>query len=79
MWLNLDSCLNISLKLYLLLHAQVAVLIPDSNIFLKLNAKGAKGIEASVKRAAKTCNLFSNIAAKRLVEKPSFTTLVHTC
>ena len=33
MWLNWDSCLNISLKLYLLLHAQVLVLIPDSNIF----------------------------------------------
>ena len=77
MWLNLDSCLTISLKLYLLLHAQLAVLIKQ--YFLKLNAKGAKSIEASVKRAAKTYNLFSNIAAKRLVEKRSFTTLDHTC
>ena len=30
--INLDSCLNISIQLHLLLHAQFAVLIPDSNI-----------------------------------------------
>ena len=29
----LDSCVDISIKLYLLLHAQLAVLIPDSNFF----------------------------------------------
>ena len=30
--INLDSCLSIFIRLHLLLHAQLAVLIPDSNI-----------------------------------------------
>ena len=36
-------------------------------------------IYKTTKRAARTYNLFSNIAAKRRVEKRSFTILVHTC
>ena len=77
MWLNLDSCINISIKLYLLLHALLAVLIPESNInFLKTKRQRCQDYWSFGKTGSKNIQLVLQYCCKTPSGKAIF---YHPC